>query len=360
MLKIIDFFALLLYTIFIMSEQMKMKLWKKITIISLSAVLGLCLIFACFIGYFRLPVNAYYKASEKMFVIPETNSGYIAQGLCFDNSSNSFILSGYMKDKSPSPLYAVSGEGKYLKKVTLLTDDGKDYKGHGGGVATYGNFIYVADGGENCLYVYSLSEFNQANEGDKLKCKGTISLEINDQDYLSPAFVTVYKSKLIVGEFYRDKKYPTPESHKITTKAGDYNQALALEFSLSSGYNLGVSSAPTKAYSLPDQVQGLALYDDKIYLSTSWGLSFSHILEYDENKLVKQKDITLLGHNLSLYSLDSASLLNDYKLPPMSEEITFVNGKLFVNCESASDKYIFGKLTGGKYLYATDLTKMGK
>ena len=53
--------------------------------------------------------------------------------------------------------------------------------------------------------------------------------------------------------------------------------------------------------------------------------------------------------------LDSSVLKTDLKIAPMSEEIEIVDGKLYVMCESASNKYIFGKFTGGKWCYATDL-----
>ena len=109
---------------------------------------------------------------------------------------------------------------------------------------------------------------------------------------------------------------------------------------------------------MPDQVQGLTIYNDKVYLSTSWGLSFSHILEYDMNALSNEGEISVLGNTLPLYAMDSTSLLNDYKVAPMSEEMVFVDGWLYVNCESASNKYFFGKFTGAKWLYKTDLTKM--
>ncbi len=345
-----------------MKNQTKLKLWIKLTIIFSSVMLGLGVILGSAIGYFRLPVLSYYRASEKAFVIPEINSGYIAQGLCYDEQSESFILSGYMNDKSPSPLYSVSKDGEFIKKITLLKPNGKDYKGHGGGVACHGEYIYLTGGSDKCIYVYSLTEFLSAKDGDKLECKGEIPLvATNDQnDYVGSAFVTACDNRLIVGEFYRAGNYPTPESHKLTTSAGDYNQALAVEFEFDGEQPFGVNPNPTKAYSLPDKVQGLTIYDNKIYLSTSWGLSFSHILEYDQAKLERQEDITLLGKSLPLYALDSQSLVNDYKIPPMSEEIVFVDGKLYVNCESASDKYIFGKLTGGKYLYKTDLTKLSK
>ncbi len=55
-----------------------------------------------------------------------------------------------------------------------------------------------------------------------------------------------------------------------------------------------------------------------VYLSTSWGLSFSYIYEYDESAIVKEKDITVFGSTVPLYALDSASLTASYKIAPMS------------------------------------------
>ena len=65
--------------------------------------------------------------------------------------------------------------------------------------------------------------------------------------------------------------------------------------------------------------------------------------------------VTVSGISIPLYELDSASLIKDYKFAPMSEEIVFVDGKLYTMCESASDKYIFGNLTNAKWCYYTDL-----
>ena len=122
--------------------------------------------------------------------------------------------------------------------------------------------------------------------------------------------------------------------------------------------SLGINPTPVKAYSIPDLVQGLEFYQDKIYLSTSWGLNFSHVYVYQESSLINQGNINILGHNLPLYAIDSASLIADHKIAPMSEEVAIVDGLLYVNCESASSKYLFGRFTGGKWLYATDPTKM--
>ncbi len=338
-------------------QKKKMKLLTKIAVIFLSVILFIGVVFGCAIGYFRLSVANYYSASNNAFVIPGLNDDYIPQGLDYDSEKEYFILSGYMKDHSASPVYLTDKEGELLKRVTLINPDGSDYTGHGGGVAVNGAFMYVTGGEDCCLYVYSYHAFLDANDGDKLPCLGVFSTKVSDTDYIENAFVTVYNGKLITGEFYREESYPTLDSHKITTKAGDFNQALAVEYTIDSTAPLGINPTPIKAYSMPDQVQGLTIYNNKVYLSTSWGLSFSHVLEYDLTKLSLEGEIELLGQTLPLYAMDSSSLLNDYKVAPMSEEMVFVDGKLFISCESASNKYIFGKFTGGKWMYATDLDK---
>ncbi len=340
------------------TKTQRNKLLKRIAIIVLSVLLGISVIFVGFIGYMRLPVSAYYNASTREFEIPGLNGGFVPQGLHYDPNEQNFIFSGYMKNHSASPVYVTAKSGEVLKRVTLLKQDGLDYTGHGGGIAVSGNFVYLAGGEDCCVYVYSYTELKGAKDGAKLECKGTFSPKLAENDFIEPAFVSAADGKLIVGEFYRANSYDTPDSHKITTQAGDYNQALALEYSLSSTQSLGVNPAPVKAYSLPDQVQGLTIKNDKIYLSISWGLSFSRVPVYDNSKLVKEKDIFVMGEEIPLYSMDSTSFMHEYKLPPMSEEIVFVGSKMYVSCESASNKYIFGKFTGGKWLYATDLDKL--
>ena len=342
------------------AQKTKLKPWVKLTIIFSSIVLGFIALFGGVVGYFRIPVHAYYKASEKAFKIPEIGDGYVPQGLHYDENSGNFIMSGYMSDHSTSPVYVISKDGELVKKVTLLMPDGTDYVGHGGGISATDKYLYVTGGEDACLYVYDYTQLSTAKTGDKLECLGVFSLKLSETDYIENAFVTVVGDSIITGEFYRAESYPTLDSHKITTRAGDFNQAVALEYKIDNNAPFGINPTPVKAYSMPDQVQGLSVYQGKIYLSTSWGLSFSLIYEYDQAKLSNEGNISLLGCELPLYAMDSASLTNTYKIAPMSEEMAFVDGKLYVHSESASNKYIFGKFTGGKWIYKTDLSKMAK
>lgn len=333
----------------------------KIVLIALGSLVALvALVLVSAVGYFKLPVAAYYAASDKAFVIPDIMGGYVPQGMHYCEDEQTLLLSGYRADGAASPVYVVDAKtGECLQSVTLKNRDGGDFVGHGGGIAKNGDFVYVA-GDEAILYVYSYADIMTAEQGGSVSCKGSISLRVSDEDYLIPAFVTVYKDTLVVGEFYREEVYPTPASHHMTTEAGDVHYALAVRYTLSEQAEFGIETEPTVAYSLPAQVQGMTFTDDgqRVYLSTSWGLSFSHILEYDMEKLQREGEITVLGKTVPLYAMDSASLIKDHKIAPMSEEMAFVDGKLYVLSESASDKYIFGRFTGGKWCYTTDMEQM--
>ncbi|MBQ7373371.1 MAG: hypothetical protein IJW64_02260 [Clostridia bacterium] len=335
----------------------KMALWKKLLIVFLALLLVVCLAFGGFVAYFRLPVQDYYNASEKAFVIPDLNVGVIPQGFDYDKNNDYFLMSAYMKDDSPSRLYLIdNATGKVVKKVTFKTDKGKIFDGHFGGVALYSDFLYVANG--KSLLVYSYSDILKATDGGVIDCLGKVSTSKSDEDYCKVSFVTVSDDTLYVGEYYSDKGYDTLDSHRFETSTGEYNSAIALEFKLSESYPLGIDATPKKAYSLPNKVQGMYVTSGKIYLSTSYGLSFSHILEYDKNKLNSEKSTKVLDTEVSVLVLDESCLANDYKLPPMSEEIVVLDNELYVMNESASTKYIFGKFTGGKWCYKTDLTKL--
>ena len=324
---------------------------------SLAVLVALAVVGA--IAYFRIPVTDYYAASEKMFVIPDIKNDYVPQGMHYCADEQVLLLSGYTASGRPSPVYVTDTAGNVKAKVTLQKTDGTAFTEHGGGIARYGDFVYVA-GDDARLHIFSFAEIMAADFGAAVRAKGEFALRASNDDYLIPAFVTVYKNTLVVGEFYREKEYPTPESHHMTTAAGDKHHALALRFTLCESAEYGIVPNPTLAYSLPAQVQGMTFSEDgeRVYLSTSWGLSFSHILEYDMTKLQKEGEITVLGKSVPLYAIDSVSLIKDHRIAPMSEEMVMIDGKLYVLCESASDKYIFGRLIGGKWCYATDMEKM--
>lgn len=326
----------------------------------LAAILALILlVVGVFIACLRLPLGDYYAASEKAFRIPGLDENFVPQGIHYDAERDTFLVGGYSSDKTASPVYIVNrASGECEKRVSLAKADGSDFRGHAGGIAVYGAYVYVAGGDDRCLYVWSYEELLAAENGGRILCLGSFSTKVSEEDFVDVSFVTVSGDRLFLGEFDDEPIYSTLESHKMTTSAGDYQQALAVEYCLSDEAEFGIEPTPLAAYSLPNCVQGLAVDGDKVYLSTSYGLSFSQIYEYTRSAITEEGTIALLGESLPLYALDSAALVHTYKMAPMSEEIVMLDGKLYVMCESASNKYMFGKLTGGAWCYATDLEKM--
>lgn len=341
-----------------------MKKWQKVLIIAV-ALIALFLLAVRL--YFRIPVRDYYKASEKAFVIPEYNYGYVAQGLAYDEESGYFLLTGYKNNHMASPVYIVDGvvdkDNRLPDRIVhLKAESGADFLGHAGGLSIHGDYIYIAGGEDHGLYVYDRNEImsnaGEIGNGGIASCIGFFPTGVSDDDYIGVAFTTIHDNRLYVGEFYREENYPTLPSHKLTTPAGDYNQALVVsyEFSDAADSLFGLNPVPVEAYSITGLVQGMCFDDEgRVYLSTSYATAFSHIYVYEEKGAYTGDTIDVLGVNVPLYTLDTASLIKDVKTAPMSEEIEIVDGKLYTNCEAASNKYIFGKFTGARWCYATDI-----
>jgi hypothetical protein len=133
----------------------------------------------------------------------------------------------------------------------------------------------------------------------------------------------------------------------LITAAGDQNTALIMVYPLDETTGLPMTATPDRLYSITSIVQGMCITaSGKIVLSTSWGLAPSQLLVYDESK-AEQTTLTLDGAEYQTTVLDSACLTQTVIAPPMAEELVYENGRVIVMNESASMKYLFGKLTGG-------------
>lgn len=327
----------------------------KVILVILCCLIGLVLLLLLGIrAYFRLSVSEYYRNSEKTFVIPGLSDGMIHQGLAYDSENDTFLITGYRTDGNASQVSVVSrADGKEVKRLNLANQDGSAFTGHVGGITVHGNYVYVAD--SKGLVAFNRADVVAASDGDSVKSVGLFKTSTED-DSLGVAFTHVEGDTIYVGEFYREENYPTPDSHKYKTAAGDENTALILAYKLDDTASLGISDRIEYAYSIPALVQGMCFdADGKIYLSTSYAVAFSHIYSYDPTK--EEGSITVLGQTVPRYVLDSSTQINDIKLAPMAEEIVIVDGKLYTMCESATNKYIFGKFTSAKYCYATDISK---
>lgn len=340
-------------------EKDSASLGKKLLTIARNIIIVVCaLVIIVVIGakwYFQKPVADYNKASTKAFVIPGLNSGFVPQGIDYDARSEEFFVTGYF-DEKPCQIYRVDMNGENVGKVTLHNADGSDFVCHAGGIAVHDDYVFVAGGFDNCLYVFEYADIMSAPYDSDVDCVGIFDLN-RDSDYLTVACLSAEEDGIYIAEFYREENYPTADSHHITTGAGDENTALCLKFEYSDDEDskFGVNSNPVAAFSLPGLVQGIDVHEGNVYLSTSYAVARSEIYKYDMKMAVTDKTITALECEVPLYELDSASLIASKEISPMAEEIIINDGKMYTMCESASNKYVFGKLTGGEYCYATDI-----
>ena len=137
---------------------------------------------------------------------------------------------------------------------------------------------------------------------------------------------------LYVGSFM-DKSTTKVEKHIFQTEEGNH-------YAICSQYKIDDLSTPVKIYSIRDYVQGICFTPDgKVVLSTSHGLTSSVYYVYDKNKAADSGK-TLDG--APVYYLDR--LENEIKGPAMAEGLDYYNGKIITLTESASNKYIFGKV----------------
>lgn len=294
----------------------------------------LCLLCVIYAGE-KLLFLPFYAGARAEFKIPGTWEGFVTQG--FDKvDDNTYLVSGYDKADKPSSIY-VSKDGEWTE-CELFEEENKASTTHAGGVTHFGEFVYVAHGDYCDRYALSdvLDGDGKAMRIDRVKTANQVS------------FCSVVDGKLYAGAFYREgSKYLTPEEHHLTTAAGDKNTALIMVYTLDETTGLPVTATPDRLYSIPSNVQGMCVTaSGKIVLSTSWGLTPSQLLVYDESK-AEQTTLTLDGVEYQTTVLDSACLTQTVIAPPMAEELVYENGRVIVMNESASMKYLFGKLTSG-------------
>ena len=293
--------------------------------------------------FFKISFNEFYASAEKEFKIPGLSDVYTPQGitLCEDGT---FLSCGYMKDGGASRIYVIGDDELY---VNLIKEDGSQDSNHAGGLAVYGDYIYLTN--EEYISIYQLDTVLNAASGD--------TATPVDQFYigLHSAFVYVDDSKLYVGEFYREENYPTAQSHHMQTDTGDMHYAILAVFELSESTEYGfVSSVPEYVYSITGLAQGLCVTDaGSLCISTSYGISYSNIFVYEDPAGGEADGLfEIAGASVPLYFLDHNHLTKTVKLFPMSEELISYGGNIYIMCESACNKYVFGKLTGNNYVYS--------
>ena len=297
--------------------------------------------------YTKAPAHSSMKNSEQAFVIPWSDKGFIAQGITYDKASDNFYLTGYMKDGSASPIFVVNKTSRrLLNAIRMANPDGSAFTGHAGGLTLLNNKLYIAGSSNSCFYVFSKASIDNAQKKSSVAYQEILDLK-NGGDGIKVAYCTSNNGLIYAGEFFRDPQYILSKEHEVQTADG-------LQRALSVGFEINADGTTTAkvAYSTPIQIQGMCFDGNTVYLTTSWGLGKSYVYKYDLSKIAQSGTKQVCGQDVPLYCLTMSNMEKCYTLPPMAEEIECVDGRFYITNESASNKYIFGKFTGGKWCRA--------
>lgn len=293
----------------------------------------------------------YYGKAQKEYKIAGLSEGFVPQGLAYSAERELYLQCGYMADGTgASRIYLVDAKEQTQKCVLLQTEDGAAYSGHTGGLAISGDTVWLANDGEgedNCVWVFSLEALCNAEDG------GSVTVQTRFYPECRAAYCYADSEYLWVGEFYRDPNYLTEENHTMTTADGEHH-AFICAYPLDSQSGLGIASeTPQLILSVTGLAQGFARTEKgALVLSTSYGLANSHLYIY-ENVLEREADAVFSVNDteVPVWYLDTSVLTETVTLPPMSEDLQYVDGRVAIMYESASAKYIFGRLMRGSYVY---------
>ena len=349
----------------------------KHVLIALAILLGVLLVAVLgFKLYDYIGAAEFYNNSDPVFAPPGVvDSNFVPQGMTYEEGSKTFFFTGYMGkpilgelgDDIASRVYFRDEEGN-VDFVRLYNADGTPYTDHTGGIEVYGDYVYVTGEDSHGLDVFLMSEV-LAGKGGKATMQGTV------KTYNSPAHVHAFdggdgKRYILAGSYHKDETvYVTPDHERFTTPAGDENTSVMTVFELSADAQFGIVSTPVAIISARHMIQGVCITPDgQMVVSSSWGLATSNLFFYDLSKvqstvLDEYAGVITYGdledenaeryeehfrfENVPCYYLDSSCLVDTVVAPPMSEELVCLDGRIIVFCESACNKYLFGKLTTG-------------
>ena len=287
----------------------------------------------------------FFNHAKSEYLIPGLASDWVPQGFDYLEDEEVYLMCGYMSDDTSSRVYVRQKNGD-THYVELLYADGTPYRKHAGGLCANGKFLYIA--GDDGVDVFSLSDVLNGHSAKKL---GKI---FTGHDM---AYCSFYNGYLLAGNFYHPETFETPTEHRITTPAGDSNTALMIVFKADENAHFGIDPTPVAGFSTPEKVQGICFTsDDEIVLSTSYSVKSSH-LYYHRIDINRSATVTSCGVEVPLYYLDSATLMDTVTLPPMSEELVYKDGRVHILCESACNKYIYGKFIRGYQVFSYDMEK---
>ncbi len=303
--------------------------------------------------YNKAELKDYYKKTKKIVSIPEISSGFIPQGIAIDENSEKLLLTGYFGDGDASPLFVIDMSDGSSKKIHMTFGNGKEFKGHAGGLSVYGDKLYIAGSTQYCMFYYNLVDIIEAEDGSCLPFSGRVDLK-NDDDYLRVSFTAVDNNLLYAGEFHKSPLFYTHRSHKITYE-GTVQKGYLFGFKVDDSNMV----LPECVFSISDKAQGACFYGDNLYISRSNGFLPSQIMTFSLKDIKTSQKQRILGMDVPLYVASEALAKKITLIPPMSEEIYAYEDQMYIVYEAAANRYRIGKKNGQDSIHAIPIDYFG-
>jgi len=269
-------------------------------------------------------------------LIPGLFQDLVPQGMAYIEERKEFVVSNYRKDRRPGALSLVSSEtGEMVSYYFLYNNDGSPHTGHLGGVATGEGYLWISSG--SGVYYLPLSVFNEAQSGEALYLSPKVETETKG------SFATFSVGYLWVGEFTRaNGDYPVPPHHWREDGKGRKNRGWLGAYSPEKLLEEADVHFPEIILSIPHEIQGAVVEEDRIYLSASFGRKNKSRLLVFPNPLGSDPHETFnstSGAAVPLWILTEGEALDRMILPPMSEAVVLYGDTLAILFESAARKY---------------------
>ena len=305
------------------------------------------LVFGAVILGLRIKHRHFYGSAFKEFEVPGLSGGFVPQGLDYCEEQSVFLISGYESGSNRAIVYAVTHNGNY-RELSLENTDGKELICHSGGISHTEKYVYVVGGGK--CYVFPFDAFFSEE-------KPSVTAVQSFDSFNRASFCTCDGEYLYIGEYYYPIGYNSDASHHITTPSEDINKAVIMAFKLDDGSSAGVDVQPAFALSATDRIQGMCVAKGgRLFLSASSVFRGSQIYVYDYNAVRENSGSLSIGDGeIPLYYLDSKSLISTTEILPQSEGIIMLGDRLYMLFESASRRYMYGKLLDSQYVYSAPM-----
>ncbi len=285
------------------------------------------------------------KKATPAFRIPGLAEGFVPQGIAYSNEQKVYLISGYF-DTLPSMIAVVDAGGTLLHAVTVRVPAGGLSKRHFGGIATFGDWVYLTGG--NLLFVLSLSEVLGTKNGKAAKVLASFETCLP-----MTSGAEVANGVLWLSEYTDNDGTTVKEKEPVyKTLLGEkfYARADAYDLDASAPYGIKVNQVennvivPNRALAIPGDVQGMTvLPDGRPIFSCSYGRMFeSFLYVYDASVLTERTtaSLTLAGREVPLRFCRLSRRMATITAPSMFQEVAIgPDGAPCFLSESGAEKY---------------------